>query len=388
MRFASSSSAEGGERKNARVNTPIATLLSQVLVTYTIELDNEFERRFQDAGGGARVASVVMWSNFLRFIDDGIAVGELPNAAGLPKGRMLSTLGGMERWRYVFVAADRARQPPRAKRDGWGSARGLRSDWVVRQTPAGRTAAEIWTELFGEIEARWKERFAADSVDGLREALRAIVARIDVELPEFLPIVGSSNRMAVDLPLRERRGADSLHLAALLSQALLAYTLDFERQSELSLPLSANFVRVLDEKGIRVGDLPVAAGVSKEAAAMALTVLAKTGHVALEGVTAATKVARLTSAGRRFQKACGQLHPDIEKRWRQRFGADDVRRLRSALERVLEHADLARGLQPHPGGWRASGDYVERTKTMIENPRATLPHYPMVLHRGGWPDGS
>ena len=370
------------------MKTPISTLLSQVVVTYTIELDNEFERRFQDAGGGARVASVVMWSNFLRFIDDGIAVGELPNAARLPKGRMLSTLGGMERWRYVFVASARAHKPPKAKRDGWGSARGLRSDWVVRQTPAGRTAAEIWTELFGEIEARWKERFGADSVDGLREALRAIVARIDVELPEFLPIVGSSNRMAVDLPLRERCGADSLHLAALLSRALLVYTLDFERQSELSLPLSANFVRVLDERGIRVGDLPVAAGVSKEATAMALTVLAKTGHVALEGVTAATKVARLTPTGRRFQKACGQLHPDIEKRWRQRFGADDVRRLRSALERVLEHADLARGLQPHPGGWRASGDYVERTKTMIENPRATLPHYPMVLHRGGWPDGS
>jgi hypothetical protein len=372
------------------VETPISTLLSQVLVAHTIELDNEFERRFQEAGGGARVASVAMWSNFLRFVDEGIAVGGLPDAAGLPKGRMLSTLGGMERWRYVFVASARALQPPKAKRDGWGSARGLRGDWVVRQTPAGRTATAIWPGLFDEIEARWEGRFGADVVGELREALRAIVARIDVELPEFLPIVGSSNGMAADLPLRERRGAaaDSLHLAALLSQALLAYTLDFERRSERSLPLSANFVRVLHENGISVRELPVAAGVSKEATAMALTVLAKTGHVTLAGTTAATKVARLTPAGRRFQKAEGQLHAEVVERWRQQFAVDDVRRLRSSLDRILEHADLARGLEPHPGGWRASGGYVERTKIMIENPRAALPHYPMVLHRGGWPDGS
>ena len=121
---------------------------------------------------------------------------------------------------------------------------------------------------------------------------------------------------------------------------------------------------------------------------MALTFLAKTGLVALEGATAATKVARLTPKGREVQTASGRLHPDIVERWKSLFGADDVRRLWSCLERVLEHADLARGLEPHPGGWRANAGYVERTKTMVGNPRAALPHYPMVLHRGGWPDGS
>jgi len=331
-----------------------------------------------------------MWSNFLRFVDDGIAVGELPEVAGLQKGRMLSTLGSMERWRYVFVASAGARQPPKAKRDGWGSARGLRSDWVVRRTPAGRTAASIWPELLDEIEARWEQRFGADAADELREALRAIVARIDVALPDFLPIVGSANGMAADRPLQERRGTagDTPHLAALLCRALLAYTLDFERRSELSLPLAANFVRVLDARGISVRELPAAAGVSKEATVMALTFLTNMGHVMVEGATAATKVARLSPKGRELQKACGQLHASVEERWRTRFGADDVRRLRFSLERVLEHAELAHGLEPHPGGWRASGGYVERTRAMVKDPRAALPHYPMVLHRGGWPDGS
>jgi hypothetical protein len=370
--------------------TPISTLLSHVLIAHTIELDNEFERRFEEAGGGARVASVVMWSNFLRFVGDGIAVRELPDAAGLQKRRMLSTLGGMERWRYVFVASARARQPPKAKRDGWGSARGLRGDWVVRPTPAGRTAAAIWRELAGEIEARWEKRFGGDTVGELGDALRAVVARIDVELPHFLPIIASANGMAADLPLRERHGtgAGSLHVAGLLSQALLAYTIDFERRSELSLPLAANFVRVLDEKGVSVRELPVAACVSKEATAIALTFLAKTGHVVLDGATAATRVACLSPKGRGLQKAWKRLHANAEERWNRRVGADDVRRLRSSLERVLEHDDLGRGLEPHAGGWRASGGQVERTKAMVEDPRAALPHYPMVLHRGGWPDGS
>jgi hypothetical protein len=25
---------------------------------------------------------------------------------------------------------------------------------------------------------------------------------------------------------------------------------------------------------------------------------------------------------------------------------------------------------------------------MLRDPNAALPHFPMVLHRGGWPDGS
>jgi hypothetical protein len=56
----------------------------------------------------------------------------------------------------------------------------------------------------------------------------------------------------------------------LLSQVLLAFVLEFECESELSLAICANVVRVLDEKGLRVRDLPILSGVSKEAIAMAL----------------------------------------------------------------------------------------------------------------------
>ena len=152
---------------------PLSTPLSHALVAFTIELDNEFERRFAQARVGRRFGtSLVMWSNFLRFVGDGITVGELPAAAGLPKSRLLSMVGGMERWRYVFVGPEPAERPPESKRDGYGSARGLRQDWIVRPAEAGRVAQELWPPLFGEIERRWEERFGSDEIRGLRGAWR------------------------------------------------------------------------------------------------------------------------------------------------------------------------------------------------------------------------
>jgi hypothetical protein len=42
-----------------------------------------------------------------------------------------------------------------------------------------------------------------------------------------------------------------------------------------------------------------------------------------------------------------------------------------------------------PGGWRARNPYLRQTTAVLDDPGAALPHYPMVvLHRGGWPDGS
>ncbi len=369
---------------------PLSTLLSQPLVAHTIELDNEFERRFAETGQRARVASVVMWSNFLRFVGDGITVGALPEAAGLPKARVLSTVGGMERWRYVFVAPASVRRPPKVKREGRGSGRALRSEWVVRPTPAGRKAQEIWPRLFDEVDTRWAQRFGVDVVGDLSDLLRSVVGRLDVELPEYVPIVASSDGMAAGFSPREKgiAGESRGHLSAVLSQVLLAYTLDFERASELSLPLGSNFVRVLDEAGVHVGELPRAAGVSKEATSIALRFLTKGGFVVVEGTSAPTKRARLTAKGREVQKGLRARHTEVEKGWRRRFGAGDVGRLRSSLESVLTHPDLSRGLHPHPGGWRASKPYRDRTEALVKDPRSVLPHYPLVLHRGGWPDGS
>jgi hypothetical protein len=372
--------------------TPLSTPLSHALLVYTIELDNEFERRCSESGIDRMFrVSLVMWSNFLRFVgEDGISVGELPVAAGLPKNKMLSTLGGMERWGYVFVGAADDDRPPTTKRDGFGSGRALRRDWVFRPTAAGLKALELWPPVRDEIERRWEERFGADVVDELRRSLAALRGQIDVELPEYLPIVGSASDMRTEIEPRGARdpflegGSPITHLSPLLPQVLLAYTLDVERESGQGLPLSANFLRVLDETGLDVRELPYAAGVSPEATAMALTCLKKTGEVVVEA-----KVARLTPKGLEAQAAAPAFHAEIEKRWEARFGADTVRRLRAALRGVLDQQEaLSRGLEPHPDGWRASKRYAEQTNAVLADPLGRLPHHPMVLPRGGWPDGS
>jgi DNA-binding MarR family transcriptional regulator len=357
------------------MDAQLSTCLSQALIAFTIELDNEFERRFEEAGGGARVTSLAMWSNLLRIVGDGITVGDFVAAVGLPKSSALSRLGGVERWRYVSVG------PSRGNREGFGSARGAKHDWIVRFTPAGLRAAEVWPALPAEIEARWRKRFGAREVDALVGALRAVEKGIDTPLPEFLPIVSSTHAMALELPtVKTRQASRDLSFVTLLAHALLDYTIDFEESSALSLPLSANVFRVLGETGVPVRDLPALTGVSKEAVEVSLTSLKKTDYVVVEGAPASKRTIRLTRAGEELLAEQRRLHARLEK---QRDAG-----LRASLERILAHPDLSAGLQPYPGGWRASKPYAQQTEAVLEDPRGRLPHYPMVLHRGGWPDGS
>ncbi len=116
---------------------------------------------------------------------------------------------------------------------------------------------------------------------------------------------------------------------------------------------------------------------------MALTFLQRQGYatVEAESLGSRTKVLRLTPKGRRVASAYYPLVWEIEDRWQTRFGAQPIVRLRSALERVSGTPDagspLMHGLEPYPDGWRAK---VPRSEV--------LPHYPTVLHRGGFPDGS
>jgi hypothetical protein len=364
-------------------SAPLSTALSHLLIAFTIELDNEFEHRFAQAGSGARVASVVMWSNFLRLVGHGIAAGELPAATGLPKARVLSTLGGMERWRYVSVGPTWT-----TKRDGYGSGRGVRDEWLVRPTAPGETARQIWPRLSGEIESCWEERFGAREVGDLRTALAAIAEQVEAALPEYLPVVVGSTGMVAEVPHRPRSGEPPTHLLARLAQVLLAYALDFERASDVSLPLSANVLRVLDQEEQDVRDLPVASAVSPEAIAMALTSLKKQGYAEVRD-----KSVRLTAKGRDARGATPAVHESVLRDWEARFGRTSIVRLRTAADVLLEQRDgtrakFALGLEPYPDGWRAERKYLPRTEAMLEDPATGLPQYPMVLHRGGWPDGS
>jgi hypothetical protein len=124
---------------SGRERFPLSTLLSQVLVAFTIEFDNEFEHvmphRTTNLGSasGSRYApwlvSLVMWENCMRFVgEEGITVSELERAA-----RTRTNLNGMERWGHITVEPDHVDFRVRAPK----------SPSVIRTTPAGRKAQEV-----------------------------------------------------------------------------------------------------------------------------------------------------------------------------------------------------------------------------------------------------
>jgi hypothetical protein len=280
----------------------------------------------------------------------------------------------MERWRYATVGPETGE-----KRDGYGSARGVRPEWPVRPTPTGRAAQGLWPLVFAELEARWRGRFGDGEITELRDAAHAIVGPLDRDLPEYLPVVVGTTGMFAEVVERERLSLPSDDLLALLAQALLAYTLELERESDLSLSLAENVVRPLAEADLDVRELPAAGGISKEGVAMALTWLTKNGYAEVNA-----KRARVTVAGLDALQGVDRRHEEVEAR----FG-DLAHRLRAAMQPFLARPDaLAEGLHPPEGGWRGEPPYLEQTERVVSDPLAHLPRYPLVLHRGGWPDGS
>jgi DNA-binding MarR family transcriptional regulator len=174
-------------------------------------------------------------------------------------------------------------------------------------------------------------------------------------------------------------------LSVLVARVLLGFTLDFETESRISLPISANTLRVLDDTGVRVRELPGLTGVSKEANAMATGFLERRGcaEVVPDPSAPRGKMVRLTAKGRGARAKYRRILMSTEETWKDRCGTSTLNRLRHALERLTDGGPtgpdslLFTGIVPYPEGWRAS-----------VRPPVTLPHYPMVLHRGGYPDGS
>jgi DNA-binding MarR family transcriptional regulator/phage tail protein X len=282
----------------------------------------------------------------------------------------------MRRWGYVTI--DGTAKKIHTGRPG--------PDAVLRATAAGLRARAVWAPLPGQIEQRWRDRFGADQVARLRDALVPLVRQLDPGLPDCLPILraGLLSQIPALPPRPDPADPAGLPLPALLARVLLSFAIEYETAAGRSLAAGATVLRVLGEAGTRLRDLPSMAGISKEAVGWALGVLTRAGLAAEEPDPAARrgKVARLTPAGQRAQRRYHELTAVIEQRWRERFGAGPAGALRAALEPLAaapdgEPAPLFGGLEPYPDNWRAA----------VRHP-VILPHYPMVLHRGGYPDGS
>jgi DNA-binding MarR family transcriptional regulator len=371
----------------------LSALLSQLLVAFVIEFDNEFEHQMPHRttrhgrvdGPGPRpwLVSMAMWAHCMRLVpDDGIPAGELVRRSQLTAKSTQALVKRLsEWWGYLKVIAD----------DANAHLAKPRSSWLVRPTAAGRRANEIWAPLTADIEDRWQARFGEDRLADLRRALASVVQGLDVGLPDFLPVGGAKLEQR---PATSAERASALALPALLSKVLMALALDFDDDSELSLgiytsaatsrlAISANVLRVLNREGVRVADVPSLTGVAKMTVDNWLRSLAEHGYLTIASDPAAGRyrLARLTAKGERARDAYLAWTAKVNERLHDGNDNSRARALRTAAERLVAAGDqgslLYSGIEPYADGWRHD-----------LQPPTMLPHFPVITHRGGYPDGS
>lgn len=367
---------------------PLTALLSYALVAFTIEFDNEAEHRLPHtttqygAALGALAApwltSLAMWTNCMQHLQQGpITVAELERRARTP-----ANLPGMVRWGYIRIQPDPSDTRPKPPQ----------SDWLITLKPGGELAIEIWRSLEAEIEDRWRNRFGADLYSSLRQSLAAIVSNLDPALPDCMPILKfglfcheahrpAKKSHATLTPIAVDPA--QLPLSALLAKPLVSLAIEYETGSPVSLAIAANILRLVPDGGLRLKDLPALSGVSKESIAMAMTFLKVRGMAveAPESPGSRFRAITLTDAGRILRDEHTHRISEIERTWLQKFG-EPVTALRTQLLQIAadgsaKSSPLFAGLKPYPAGWRSKIPAIK-----------VLPDFPMVLHRGGWPDGS
>lgn len=157
-----------------------------------------------EAGHVGADLSLVAWLNTMQFIPPGgIPVADLSDASLVHAVGQKGVLGCLERWRLVTIQV-RPTEEQDAKRDGWGSGRGITTKSVVRLARRGRQAAEIWPSLIPLVESRWRDRFGVDLMHRLAESLAAIETQLDRRLP--LALSWDLRVDASSYPLRSARG--------------------------------------------------------------------------------------------------------------------------------------------------------------------------------------
>ena len=344
---------------------PITSLLSQVLIALTIEADNEFENRMphfttdhgHQGSFGPWLVSYAAYANFLRFVgDDGIVMADLAAKAGYAPP-VHPAYHGMRRWGYVMYDPDIAGSTPK-KKDG---------DAMVRLHPvSGPKARDTWAAVVDALSARWHER----GLDSLQAALIPIVEDIERPLPEYMPSVGFDRRQPT-LENPESRPAIELDLLGLLSQLLLAIAYDFEAETPRALGTVSGLLEPLTDEPVPTRNLYELSGIAAKEWSSAMNQLAKLGLVELGGKP---KSIALTAEGVAAKADADKTLRAVEGAWTKKYGVS-IEHLRRELERVV--GDAWEWTEPYPDNWRSK----------VRVPKQ-LANFPIVSHRGGYPDGS
>jgi DNA-binding MarR family transcriptional regulator len=311
----------------------------------------------------------------------GRPVREVQALACVSENAIKSRLHHLEWWAYLAFTPDPKDPRPKPRY----------VDQLVQLTANGERAYKAWAPIGDEIEKRWVKRFGKSKLDPLVRALRRVAAAEAIDLPDFMPVVdyGDGMRAALVTPPEppERSPLIKLDLSALLSRSLLALTLEFERNSsDVSLTAAANVLRVVDDAGTSLKELPSRAGVVKEGQNALVNFMKKKGYVTVG--TDKAKTVKLTTKGKKARDAYQGAIADIEARWEKSVGRQTLVVIRKGLDTILGDPKFVEALEPSPGSWRLDKRYAPLTEAQLAHPRQALPHHPMITHRGGFPDGA
>jgi hypothetical protein len=288
------------------VSSPLPSGLHAVLLG--------LERAYTEEGAGRpSVPSLDLWANLLRAVDPaGIDRRELPAILRLSKRAVRTRVSTVVRYGWV----------EELKTD--------RSEGIVRLTSRGSEVAARWKGLQQKAEDMWEARAGLHWLDKLRTSLEDLVAAFPLEHPHYPASYGPADASitggnGVDWKPVHRSGANTvsdLPLSALVSQALVAFAMQYEELSPVALSLSTTVIRQIPAEGRPLQELGRSPGVSA---------LIRHGFVRVSGPSG-REIACLTTRGLEVHSAYGERIHTVVTSWRQLFGKDRVAALVCALE--------------------------------------------------------
>lgn len=314
---------------------PLSALLSQSLISLSLD--------FERAGAGQKpMPGLEAWSNLLRCVGaDGVVQRRLPELTRLSKRAVRARVGNAVRHDWIRVQSGKFGSP--------AATLGL--------TDLGRKVRKEWPGLAQGADSAWRSRVGADLADALQVQLQGLVGRQELELPHFPVGYGLADPSITghggqDWREVRRGGGDTvsgLAMPALLSQTLVAYTMEYEAAAG-SLALDANVLSLLTSDGRPAADLP-----AQEAEGFS----GLERHGCLESFRdGRTVMLRLTERGRSSHDGYRPLLARIDRRWEQEYG---IAALRTLLETIVHNLDL--DLPHHP-----IGVFDHRTGMLIRRP--------------------
>ena len=297
------------------VSSPLPLLLQAAL--------REIERMYTEGGAGKPpFPSLDLWANLLRAVDPaGIDRRELPSILRL-SNRAVRTRVSM------------------AVRHGWvEELKDDRNERIVRLKFRDADVMTRWKGLQRTAEDPWHNRADLHLSTRLRTALEDLVASFPLEHPHYPASYGPADASitggnGMDWKPVYRVGTNTvadLPLSALVSQAMVAFAMQYEERSPVALSLSTTVIRQIPSEGRPLRELGRSSGVSA---------LIRHGFLRASGPSG-REIAYLTKRGLEVQRAHEERMHSVEASWRQQYGQDRV----SALVSVLEEARVQRSLR-------------------------------------------